>query len=282
MRSHFPTLSRVATALVLGLLLPTGPAHGQGITGSVIDEETGGGITGAHLVLRDSTGEARSEAVSGDGGAFALPVPRAGAWTLHVTALGYAPLVSEPIFATPDEQVIAEVLMTVQAIELEQRVVVSERRSHGSPDLHDFQERRKQGARTGVGRFITRSEVERLAPARATQLLQAMSGVRVGSGVPGRGRLIRMTRGCIPAIYVDGVHVNVDRRASLDEYVTPPSIEGIEVYRGGHQQVGRFRDPFGCGLVLVWTRRGDRSGDGFSWVDLGIGASILLALFLMR
>lgn len=51
-----------------------------------------------------------------------------------------------------------------------------------------------------------------------------------------------MSGGCIPSTYVDGSHINRNRRDSLEHYFSALTIEALEVNRGGHQ-VGLFNDP---------------------------------------
>lgn len=90
-----------------------------------------------------------------------------------------------------------------------------------------------------------------------------------------------MSTGCVPAIYIDGSHINRDRSLALDDYVASHTIEAVEVYRGGYHQVGRFNDPFGCGLILVWTRRGQHQEGEFSWVKFALGLSLFGAFLLI-
>jgi hypothetical protein len=281
MRARIATLRLSAAAAVLGALLSSSPVHGQGIAGKILDADTNRGVEGVHLILMDTDGSPYAEAVSGSGGTFTLRVPRGGQWVLNATRLGYETILSAPFRASPTEGVVVEVWMTAEPIALEENLVVTGRTSAGSPDIRDFRLRLEQGNRSGVGQFVSRADVERKGASRASELLQSMGGIRVSKSTPDRGRLIEMTRGCVPAIFVDGSHINIDRSMSLDHYVAPLAIEGIEVYRGGHHQVGRFHDPYGCGLVLVWTRRGEQSSGGSSWAGMGVGAVVLGALFLL-
>lgn len=282
MPSIIPRLRSVTLLVVaIGLILTPGAAMAQGLTGRVLDAATARGIAGVHLVLKDGAGRDHAEARSGEDGAFMLVVPYAGQWTIHATRLGYTPLVSDPLFASPDAQVVIQVWMVVDAIELEEPVVVTESQSYATADLRDFQRRRDQSERTGVGKFITRSDIERQSPSRLTDVLRTVSGVRVDATATGRGRLVEMSGGCIPAVYVDGSHINRNRGDSADDFVSTLAIEGIEVYRGGYQQIGHYHDPYGCGLILVWTRRGESGEGGFSWARMGAGLAGLAALFLL-
>jgi hypothetical protein len=92
-----------------------------------------------------------------------------------------------------------------------------------------------------------------------------------------------MGGGCIPAIFVDGMQLNrVNRNDSLDDYVSTLDIEGIEVYRGAASQLGAMYDPTGCGLVAVWTRRGEAvAGGRLAWKKILITLGVVGALFLL-
>jgi hypothetical protein len=67
-----------------------------------------------------------------------------------------------------------------------------------------------------------------------------------------------LPRGSAAAWFIDGVRVRGDDLWT----VMPSQVEGIEVYRGAANAPGVFQDRSGCGVVLVWTRRGPEIGDG--------------------
>ena len=148
------------------------------------------------------------------------------------------------------------VRMTVDPVQLDEPLIVVVPRGYGSPDLEEFWKRVERGERSGFGDYLYGEALER-GTLYASDVLRSVPGVRVASGRIGDGQLVLMRGGCIPAIYIDGTMVNRARRGdSLDMWVNLLDIEGIEVYKGAEQPGGRYFDHSGCGLVLIWTKRG--------------------------
>lgn len=273
------------TALLFGALLAAalpGAASAQTVlTGTVIGNDTGEPIEGVHLMLVDAAGTTRNEMVTDDDGWFRFLVPEPGDWVVVGYMIGYQDLRSDPVEVEVLETVVVEVRMAVEAVPLEPLVVTSRIGSINS-DIKAFYDRMARGKRSGFGRFVSREEVDRMSPLEPTDLLRTMAGVRVVRGSAGRGKGLRMSGNCIPAVFVDGTQINrFNPYDSVDDFLAAGAIEGIEVYRGAGAQVGRFFDPGGCGLILIWTRRGAPDGSPFSWTKLAIGTALLVALILV-
>ncbi|MFO7893341.1 MAG: carboxypeptidase regulatory-like domain-containing protein [Longimicrobiales bacterium] len=275
------------TAMALGLLLAAAPAAAQAVVGRVVDHDTGSPLAGARVVLTahdDSPGAPRTAALADSAGRFHLAVPYAGSWVVRAEVLGYTTSVSEPFVVTPEERVELEIRMAVRPIPVEPVAVVS-RTSHVSADIRAFYARVQAGRRTGVGDFLTRAEIERAAGTKPSDLVRRLPGVRVTkpNGHAGTRTVVRFSRGCVPALYVDGSRINQYRiEDSLDEFVVSSNIEGIEVYRGVGHRVDGFYDDRGCGMILVWTRHGTRDGPDFTWGRFLVGASLVLGVLLLR
>ncbi len=277
-RLHFGLATVVAA---LALLPGPGRAQNQYITGRVLDDESEQPLEGVHLALLDSAGVQRADALSDSVGTFALTVPRPGKWWVSAGIIGHSAVRSEPLDLELGERVTLEVRMAVAAVPLDPIVVTG--RAHLSPDIRQFYERRNRGERSGFGQYITAAEIDDRGPIEATDLFYGVAGVRVVPGATGSGRSLRMTAGCVPAVFIDGMQINRFRASeSIDDYLPVFSIEGIEIYRGAGYQVGRFNDPGGCGLVLIWTRRGEMEpGSHFSWKKLALGLGLVAAIFLI-
>lgn len=259
-----------------------GRAAGQQVAGLVVDGASGVVVAGAAVALRAEDGDGESRTVTDEAGRFVLPAHGAGAFTLAVSRIGYQDFVSEPVRISSGERLVVEIRLGVDAVPLTPLVVSDRSRQH-PPDITAFYERLERGHRSGDGHFISRADVESLHAARTTDLLRSVSGVHVVYTRGGRDALVRMRGGCIPAIYVDGSHINkVDLRLSLDQYVAARSIEGIEVHRGSGRAVAHMHDPSGCGLILVWTRRGERDGSApLRWKTVAVVLGAVLGLFLV-
>ena len=75
---------------------------------------------------------------------------------------------------------------------------------------------------------------------------------------------------CRPQVYVNGIPYTP---GLLD--IPIETIAGIEVYRSISQMPVEYRDPSGCGVILVWTDRGSRSGAPLKWKHVLIGLGII-------
>ena len=278
------TTPQHAVLVALGLWLAASTAAAQSLSGRVLNDASGNPLEGVHVVLTDTVGRNFGETFTNEMGAFRLVVPRAGSWVVAADLIGYGSIESDPVEVGADERVVLEVRMAVEAVAMEP-VVVTSRVSHMNADIQAFYDRVERGRMFGLGRFVTREDIEREVPSEPSDLLRTMPGVRiVRRGTPyGSGSGIQMASGCIPAIYVDGTQINRFRASDdLDDFVAASAIEGIEVYRGAGQQVGRFFDERGCGLILVWTRRGTTEGSPFTWTRFVIGTSLLLGILFLR
>jgi hypothetical protein len=276
------TVARALAVAGATVLAATAPLTAQVLAGTVLEASTGRKLAGARITLLDSAHVAHGTELADSLGEFALNIPRAGRWILSIELLGYEPLVTDPIVLDPAELVVVKVTLDVDAIPLEP-LVVTTRRSMRTPDIQAFYDRKERAGRGGFGSFVAREDIDRGGAIRPTDLVRSMAGVRIVRGIPGRGAGIRMSGGCVPAIFIDGMRINRSSlHDSLDDYVTTLDIEGIEVYRGPMSQLGALHDPSGCGLVAVWTRRGEaQPGGGFAWRKLLTAAGIIGIIFFV-
>lgn len=268
----------VASALALGL---APDVRAQGVTGKVVEARTDRAVEGVEISILNADAQVVAQAVSDAEGHFAVRLRPPGSWAVAVRHVGYSPIQSELFEIEPGEWVAVQVSLDPRAILLDP-IVVTGRRSSWSPAVREFYERRDGARRSGFGRFIAREDIERLAPFQPTDLLRTVAGVRVVPGRTSSAQGLRMTAGCVPAIFIDGMRINRSRpQESLDNYVSVMDIEGIEVYRGPSSQVGSLHDPSGCGLVLVWTRGGFRDpNSSFRWRTV-LGVVGILGAFLL-
>jgi hypothetical protein len=148
-------------------------------------------------------------------------------------------------------------------------------------DSNGYYERRTQSGLSG--RFIDRAEIERRNPTFVTDLFHDVSGARVEHGLSRRvirfnreasGGLVQRDRphdifelwlvrlrGCQPTLYIDG-REHRDRIIRgwgpyVDDFnlLSPTVIDAIEIYVGAATPT-EFRNSDGCGVILIWTRKG--------------------------
>lgn len=238
----------------LALLLVLAPAalRAQVVRGSVVDAATGAPVARAavRLLAADS---ALAVAVTDTAGRFVIRAPRAGAFRVSATRLGYAETRSGELLLSPGDVLDVVYQLPQQTVTLDPLQVVTQRRLPWR--LVQFEER---AARAGPGVVIVRrDELLRRSPSRATDALNGIGGLRIRrhyvSSI-GTQPQLQARSGCIPAVFIDGVHV--DAGSLLDDQLTVNDIEGVEIYRTASDAPAEYRTRSICAVVLVWTRTG--------------------------
>ncbi|HEU0014403.1 MAG TPA: TonB-dependent receptor [Longimicrobium sp.] len=257
MRSTAPCL------LAALLLLPAGPVLAQStVHGTLVDASSGARVPRATVVLSANRGRFQTSVQTDADGRFAFEDLAAGPYRLRAARVGYREVITAVQLAQADTLQL-EIRIGVGAVALEPVTVVSRAEVRPSGWMRGFHDRMERG----VGHFITREEVEQRRPAQVTDLLRAMPGMtnRMGRwGIGGQQTTqTRQGSNCIVQIFLDGMLLTRGffgtRRSdfNLDDYVQPSEVEGIEIYRGGHDVPAEFMTPnAGCGTVVIWTRRG--------------------------
>jgi hypothetical protein len=120
-------------------------------------------------------------------------------------------------------------------------------------DLKGFRER----TRSGVGRYYNEQDIERRMPTVTSDLFNSMSGIYIEYGA--NGEKYFMVRGmgsdkCIPSVFLNGAELRGLDASSLDTFVNPARIIGIEVYQGGFAPMQFQSAMTGCGAIVFWTR----------------------------
>jgi hypothetical protein len=270
-------MCRSALLLAAALLTAADALHAQvpdlrgrgELVGVVLDNATDQPVPGVRIEVIDDARRLLHSAETDERGFFRVTRMRPGPFMLRVNRMGYRANTT-PLWSIAGNQVLqVEVRLDPDAIVLAPLAVTSSRRMvRPSPVLEGFRAR----ASVGIGHFITRADIEQRQPSRVTDLLAAVPGVVLEAG-GGRGshRTVYMARGpqgrCAAQVYVDGMLLNRrlmtgrDAGFVIDDAVNPASVEGIEVYRGTAGIPAEFLTPEAqCGVVVIWTRRGDRSG----------------------
>lgn len=218
-----------------------------------------GGVTGT---VRDSLGlpvEGAQVLVSGTGlrgetderGQFLLAKAAAGAMTIRVRRIGFAPD-SVTVDVQAGKTIAAQIVLKRLAVELRPVVVVGRRDLGGR--MSGFYQRQARG----IGHFITREEIDKRNPGQMTDLFRMIPGVRVESR--GFRTQIRF-RGarCAPLVWMDGSPLYAGE-FDLDS-VDPRSFEGIEIYSGAASVPAEYQGnrsiSSACGTVVLWSRQGE-------------------------
>lgn len=271
-RRSVPTVLIAPLFCLCGSLLATARAQDATVglalvSGHVLDTESGEPIEGAEVILVGEGTETRRE--TDDSGFFMFPrVPR-GEYELIVEHLAYGAR-SDALEVVGSERVDLQLRMAMEPIELAP-LVVGTRRRYLPPQMLEFYERMDQG----LGRYITREDIEARKPGRITHMLADVPGVQLLRGGdsslslrPHFRRHNRWEAGrtipCWPTIYVDGERMQdggpefggrpaIDM--DIDDLVLPADVEGVELYDGAGGLPPRFGGSFGgCGVIAIWTR----------------------------
>ncbi len=260
---------------VLGLtLLTTSVASAQIVRGVVEADGDATPIEAALVRIIDAGGVVRDSAVTDSLGRFLLTARRDGRYLIHVDHLAYT-AIARPLELTLGYEVTIELRMAPNAIALEPLIVTSRREV--PLQYVGFYSR----SRSGMGRFLTREDIERRSPVRTTDLFQVMPRVALMS-VGGRfAQIVTMSRSgggrCAPNVFIDGMpHMSAEDINTLQ----PEDIDGIEVYTSPALTPAEYQRGSDCGAILFWLRRdgGDRP---FTWTRMLIGVGAFLGLVLL-
>jgi hypothetical protein len=111
----------------------------------------------------------------------------------------------------------------------------------------------------GWGTFITPEEVARRNPARASDMLQMVSGVdirttRAGT-VPYSTRSLSINGRCLMNVYIDGNRTLINSRVPLEDMISGGEVGAMEVYPSASETppeyIGNASD---CGAIVIWTK----------------------------
>lgn len=225
------------------------------IIGRVVEMETGSPVEGAEITLSEASGVQVTDAR----GRFEFDQVGAGMLHLSISFLGRAP-VEDSVDLAGGATVELDIQLAVKPVEMDSMIILATPRNPYLEDMGFFR-RREMGYNV---RQISRELIEERAPRNLGDLLLSVPGVRVDFGGPGgfRVRMQRVVRldasgdsGCVPAVFLDDVPVEVGWLMNIP----PDRVDGIEVFSGVNAPI-QYNDP--CGVILVWTRRGEAGGGG--------------------
>lgn len=117
----------MAVLVILVLVALPRTATGQEVRGTLVDQETGEPLTGAYVVLEDSTGARVVAGLSSEQGTFRLRASDPGRYRLRVQRIGYRTWESEPFRLEVGDVRSGEYRISVSPVRLSELRVESER-----------------------------------------------------------------------------------------------------------------------------------------------------------
>jgi hypothetical protein len=226
----------------------TGEVGTGGVSGAVRDS-SGVPIVGAEITLQGGSLRAETD----DRGQFLLAKVPAGQLLLHVRRIGFKPDTVELMVMAGQTVPLA---ITVKRLAVDLRPVVVYGRQGLRGNMAGFYARKDRG----MGRFITREEIEKRNPGNLTDMFRMIAGAQVSQR--GGGRNIIRFRGlsCPPLAWLDGQPLFAGE-FDLDA-LSPRSLEGIEIYSGPSsvptEFLGTRSISSSCGTIVLWSREGEQ------------------------
>ena len=226
------------------------------LIGRVRDAATERPVTAAAVSL---AGRAEASETNRQG-QFVLSGIPVGAYELSVRSLGYAPLV-HPVVVSRGVTTEIEIGLVPDPVEMEPIVATATRSRR--LEVKGFYERKHWGELVSGGTFFTAADIDRRNPVLISHMIADLSGIRLDCGIRRDSCRIMNMRGasgfapggCRMRIHLDGVPLGGGRGNTLDDFVRPVEIAGIEVYKGPASLPAEFSgSDSGCGVVAVWTK----------------------------
>ena len=233
---------------------PSLPAYRHRILG-VFDSQSGEPIEGAEVVDVMS----RTSAATTRTGTVALSYLPEGGSLVRIQKLGYQPQ-TLMVEISPADTVPLTILLVALTPTLPTVVTRDSAPKYIGPGLRSFEERRK----TGLGRYITETELRKHENARMTNVVQQFPSVRVVCPTRGQrqgecfaistrpaSRRALLGGACEIDLYIDGIVVNDNdlQKLNVNEFAA------VEFYSGAATIPAQYsRSGSSCGVMLLWTR----------------------------
>ncbi|HSJ14998.1 MAG TPA: carboxypeptidase regulatory-like domain-containing protein [Longimicrobiales bacterium] len=276
-----PRAVPIAAILLSAALLTPAGLPAQRVSGRVVDEAAAP-LPDVAIQLQGRPGAQPLSTVTDSAGGFLLLLPGPGTYQLTASRLGYRMVGPSSVQVGAGEEVGLLVRMAVDAVALEPVEVVLRRRVGTMTD--QIYERIAQLRARGVGRALTRADIERTAPQSVGRAISNMSGRIRAVESPQLTVNTVWVRGaptCAPAMFIDGFRVN-HRPMNVNMLIDPRQVEAVELYIGSAQAPVGFTDPQGCGSVLIWSRR-EAPGQARpnSWKRYALAGAVVVGLLLL-
>jgi len=215
------------------------------LTGTVVRIADGRPLPGARVGIENGP-----QTTANERGEWTLANAPAGTRMLDVRGVGYYPE-SRPVDVVAGATPIRSALFTLTA--MLDTVKVSANRLRFDRDRTGFEARR----RSGVGHYLTPTDIARRGAIVIADIFRSMPGVRVEIDPQGFEKRI-MINGpfgyCQPSIYLDGFRFDSISAGDLDGWASPGRLSGVEIYSEASVPPQYQQGMTGCGTILLWTK----------------------------
>ena len=243
-------------AVAVAVFLGAGEARAQELSGRLLDLASGEPIVAGLLTLLMPDSVAILTAVSDRDGNWTLQPDTSGHYFILVRRLGYQASLVGPLELRRGQNLSGVYHLRRLPVKLEP-IDVSAIATQRYLDEAGFYQRRNRG----LGAFLDRADIENRpgAPRRLAYLLATIPGVRTysdgGIRLRGLGPQCEFRR---PLVWIDGFRIFTGDCSDWHELVNPQDIEAVELFRRPVEVPPEFNNGgnAGCGVILIWTRRG--------------------------
>ncbi|HVH68680.1 MAG TPA: carboxypeptidase regulatory-like domain-containing protein [Gemmatimonadales bacterium] len=236
------------------LLLARGTATGA--VEGVVRDHNGALVPGATVVAVGTEGRALAD----EFGKFTIKDVVAGSRIVEARAVGY-PAARAQTTIRPGVTQRVDIALPDSIHELEPVTVVG----HYEPYLTrvGFNFRRH----TALGHFLDTTDIKKTGALQFEEVFRMVPGVRLRPN--GSSYLVELQRGegqitnpalanyCPPSYFIDGVYFPLPPIQTPSVPVVPEEVLAVEIYSNVFSAPPQYqRLDSGCGVILVWTRRG--------------------------
>lgn len=297
MHHHVIVRSSLAAAVLLSCPVAT---HAQVLIGTVTSVPGDSAVAGAAILIYSGSATVARAATADSAGRFEIRLPGAGTYALLASHPDYPETPTQMFTAELDNTYHVEVRMARTVVAIEAIEVNVNIRRLPRTAVEAANKRIRENRNFGIGRHMTREEIEQSSRNVLTDLIESMdpAHVRFSRMLPpmepnGRGgyspvrnqeailQLVvrKVGKWCPLRTYVDGVHMpeGLDRIG-----ISVDMVGAIEVYSDAHPH-GGYSDPAGCGVALLWTHgaemvAGARIATSNRWQNAGALAGVAALL----
>jgi hypothetical protein len=248
------------------MLVATAPAAAQGLRGTVVDQRSKP-VDSVRVVVSAAAGGSVGFTLTGADGEFSVPLPMVGAYVVRASKPGYATLLTQPITVVPGLDASVQLRLAPAAVTLDTLTVVAQSVAVEQQMPYLAQVGFYARKHRGLGRFLTRADLDKTRSDRLSDALRGMPGVHIVCGgaqycdVQAPAATTTFTRGvCQQTVVLDGVVLRNGGISGggdpLDQLLNPFNLEGVEVYSspsGVPVQFKGYMSP--CGAIIAWSRR---------------------------
>jgi hypothetical protein len=198
---------------------------------------------------------AASKTVTDSSGNFFLRNLPSGTQTLIVRKVAYAPI-TQPVDLSTKAAHTTAVILQLAPPQLPTVRVEATGAAKGLAQV-GFDQRKKMG----LGKFMTREQIEEKIPTYMTDIFTTTPGIRVdySSGQP----VLTGTRGtsgsgCVTYV-VDGTPYQEATPGDINDFMRPNEVEAVEVYSDVDTPAEFAKPGKSCSTIIIWTKT--RTGD---------------------